>query len=208
VVALLRLAWLARVLLPRAAPREVPWLVVKRNDMRLGRTYGHWWLELDGEESYGWWPHRTPVRLRDFLVGPGQGDLNGVSSGGGTLRRDSYHGERADHVFHPVLVRRRSDWRLRRDIRRFAGAFAGGWRWRPRAAAANCRSFQATLLASVGLVDGPGGEGSLGAGCPVLRPLRRVRLVPPYRPRLVLPPVSTLRPPVALPGRLRRAAGI
>jgi hypothetical protein len=168
---------------PRRAPRVVPWLTVKRNDLRLGRTYGHWWIELDSGESYGWWPKHTPLRLRDFLAGT-VGDLNGVTAGaGGTSTRDPYHGETADHIFQPVLVRKRSDWHLRRDIRQAAQRAAGGWRWSPLHPALNCRTFQLALMAHAGLVDHPTADGSQGRGCPALRPLRAARLLRPYRPQ-------------------------
>ena len=36
------------------APRVVEFVTVKRNAPLAGRSYGHWWVELDGVESYGW----------------------------------------------------------------------------------------------------------------------------------------------------------
>src|SRR5713226_3319085 len=48
-------------------PRRVPFVVVKRMNSRLGDSYGHWWVEIEDAESYGWWPDRCPLRVRDVL---------------------------------------------------------------------------------------------------------------------------------------------
>lgn len=154
------------------APRPLPWVVVKRRSPRLRDGYGHWWVELDGVESYGWWPSPCPVRLPGLLRGTG-GVLNGDA--GGRRRRDPKHGEPADHELHPVLVARRSDWQVRRDIRRFAREFEGGWRWTVRRPAANCRSFQLALLAAAALVEDDRSRSSRGRGCWFLAPLRAAR---------------------------------
>lgn len=153
------------------APRPLPWLVAKRDDSRLGDTYGHWWLELDGRESYGWWPARRPVTLLRLVVG-GRGALNGAGRG---RRLDPHHGDHADHEFHPLLTVLKSDWQVRRDIRRYARRFGGGWRWSLRRPSANCRSFQLALFEAVGLAEPPGSVAGRGRGCPFLHPLRSVR---------------------------------
>ncbi len=161
--------------------RIIPFVVVKRTDSHLGRTYGHWWVELDGVESYGWWPDHCPVRIRDMLRGC-TGTLNGVggSCGGGSIISDPYHGEPADHWFHPTLTVRKSDRAVRREIRAFALGYRGAWRWSTKAAKSlNCRSFQLQMLQAVGLSD----EGHIhtrGRGCPFLSPWRRLQA----RPRL------------------------
>ncbi len=38
--------------------RKVIEVIFKRNHIRLGGgdKYGHWWVGIDGTESYGWWP--------------------------------------------------------------------------------------------------------------------------------------------------------
>lgn len=145
--------------------------MAKRDDSRLGDTYGHWWLELDGVESYGWWPARRPVTLLRLMIG-GRGALNGARR---RRRHDPHHGDRARHEFHPVLVVSKSDWQVRRDIRRYARRFGGNWRWSLRRPSANCRSFQLALFESVGLAEPASAARSRGRGCPFLHPLRSIR---------------------------------
>lgn len=169
--------------------RPVERVVVKRNNPRLIDFYGHWWIEIDGVESYGWWPAVRPVSLRDAVRGV-PGVLNGVGGqDGGTGTVDPRHGEPADHAFHPVLLDDRTDDDVIDAARRFASTFSGGWRWSPRPTV-NCRSFQSDLLAAAGLVvpDGYGHTG--GVGCPFLASPRRwrrqlARRRPAGRPRLV-----------------------
>lgn len=152
-------------------PRVLSFVTVKRNVALAGRSYGHWWVELDGDESYGWWPARAPVTTRCLFRG-GPGVLNG-SSGVGNAARDPNHGLAADYEFHPVLVAERSDDQVRQAIRFFAATFRGEWRWSTRPTM-NCRLFQLALFDAVGLVDGTGNYRTRGAGCPALAPLRRL----------------------------------
>ena len=156
----------------RAAPSVVEFITVKRNVPLAGRSYGHWWIEVE-DESYGWWPGRDPLRLRDVFFGM-PGVLNGLGiSSDGTLTRDPNHGDVADYEFHPLLVRSRTDEELRRAIRAFAWGFSGEWRWAAYPTM-NCRLFQLAMFDAVGLVDGTGNYRTRGAGCPVLQPARRV----------------------------------
>ena len=156
------------------APRVVERILVKRNEPMTWRSYGHWWIEIDGRESYGWWPSRLPARLRD-VIGGCDGVLNAVhhSALGGTRTRDPNHGLLADHEFHPVLVAPKTDDALVADIRAFVQHFKGPWRWSTRPTM-NCRTFQLALFDAVGLVDGTGNYRTRGQGCPALVPGRRV----------------------------------
>ena len=155
-----------------AVPRVVEFLTVKRNAALLGRSYGHWWVELDADESYGWWPGEDSLGIRQLLHGvPGVLNSFGVDPDA-TRIRDPNHGLPGDHEFHPVLVEPGSDDELRDDIRRFARTFSGGWRWSTKPTM-NCRLFQLAMFDAVGLVDGTGNYRTRGAGCPVLAPIRR-----------------------------------
>jgi hypothetical protein len=153
-------------------PRVVEFVTAKRNAALLGRSYGHWWIELDGLESYGWWPDATPLRLRDVFGGT-TGVLNSITHpDGGHPTRDPNHGLTADYEFHPVLVADCTDDALRGAIRCFARAFEGSWRWSIRPTM-NCRLFQLALFDAVGLVDGTGNYHTRGEGCPVAAAARR-----------------------------------
>jgi len=154
-------------------PRVVEFVTMKRNVPLTGRSYGHWWVELDGEESYGWWPSRSPLGDTGVIRGT-PGTLNGLGvCSDGTPTRDPNHGLLADYEFHPVLIRRQSDENVRARIRHFAADFAGEWRWSTRPTM-NCRLFQLALMDAAGLVDGTGNYHTRGAGCPALGPVRRV----------------------------------
>ena len=155
-------------------PRTVTRICVKRNEPMAWRSYGHWWIEVDAIESYGWWPALLPLRTRDAFRGC-NGVLNAVHdpSLGGTQTRDPNHGLLADHEFHPVLLAAKSDETLIEEIREFAQQFVGEWKWSTRPTM-NCRIFQLALFDAVGLVDGTGNYRTRGSGCPALAPGRRV----------------------------------
>jgi hypothetical protein len=154
--------------------RTVARVVVKRNNPRLLDVYGHWWVEIDEVESYGWWPALRPVPIAKAIRGM-PGVLNGVGGpNGGSPTVDPRHGELADHAFHPVTRGDRSDDQIIAAMRSFAATFDGGWRWSIRPTV-NCRSFQADLLTAAGLVVPNGYGHSAGAGCPFLASPRRWR---------------------------------
>ncbi len=153
-------------------PRVLEFVTVKRNVALAWRSYGHWWIELDATESYGWWPTRLPIGAIDMFRGvPGVLNAVGVDPDG-TLTRDPNHGLTADHEFHPVLVEPRTDQEVRTAIRRVATAIRGEWRWSARPAL-NCHTFQLAVLDAAGIVDGTGNYHTRGGGCPVLAPGRR-----------------------------------
>jgi hypothetical protein len=159
-------------------PRVLEFAVVKRIDPRLPNTWGHWWIELGDEESYGWWPMPCPMGWRGALLGS-RGCLNGTGGPtGGTMTRDAYQGDEPDHWFHPTLVVAKSDDQVRRDIRAFAQSYSGGFRWRwwwLREPAENCRTFQQEMLATVGLFEEPEYLYTQGSGCPFMFPIRSVK---------------------------------
>ena len=163
---------------PVPAPRVLEFAVVKRIDPRLPNTWGHWWIELNAEESYGWWPDPCPMGWRGALLGTG-GVLNGIgTSDGGSPTRDAYHGDEPDHWFHPTLLADRSDAQVCADIRAFAHSYRGGFRWQwwwLRQPGENCRTFQDELFATVGLREEPDFLYTRGAGCPFMYPFRQVK---------------------------------
>jgi hypothetical protein len=165
------------VLTTYGAPRTLLYVTVKRDNTSWRSLYGHWWLEVDGEESYGWWPAAVPLRARDLLCGT-EGVLNGIGllTLKGSWYRDPNHGQLATHSFHPVLHLVTPDAQVRRDIRSFAHGYRTRWRWHWSAARASgtCRGFQDDLFAAVGLSDAEDQLHTRGSGCPFLYHFRRV----------------------------------
>ena len=163
---------------PQPVARVLEFAVVKRIDPRLPNTWGHWWIELNGTESYGWWPNPCPMGWRGALLGTG-GVLNGIgTTDGGTSTRDAYHGDEPDHWFHPTLLADKSDEQVCADIRAFAQRYHGGFRWQwwwLRQPGENCRTFQDELFASVGLREEADFLYTRGAGCPFMYPFRCVK---------------------------------
>src|SRR5207245_1773732 len=159
-------------------PRGLGFAVVKRIDRRLPNTWGHWWIELDGQESYGWWPTPCPMGWRGALLGS-RGCLNGMDgTGGGSATRDAYHGDEPDHWFHPTLLVAKSDEQLRADIRAFAQSYVGAFRWQwwwLKGPAQNCRTFQQDMFETVGLYEEPEYLYTQGPGCPFMFELRSVK---------------------------------
>ncbi len=121
-------------------------ITMKRKNIHLGAAdkYGHWWTELDGVESYGWWP-KYPVGLKSTLFGT-EGELNGVTSFGGTATRDPHHGDGTDQEFQPVIIDpAKSEDTAKAEIRSFANSYSGEWRW-TFGAGQNCHTFQTSMM--------------------------------------------------------------
>lgn len=199
------------------APRSLLYMTVKRNNTSWRALYGHWWVELDDGESYGWWPVSVPLRLRDLVRGT-DGVLNGVGLLGmkGSWSRDPNHGQPAVHAFHPVLQVVKSDEQVRHEIGRFARAYRTRWRWHwsSRRHAGTCRGFQDDLCTAVGLNDGDGQLHTRGSGCPFMYQVRRPRWwsadrLEDLRERHAIAPRMGLAPaPAAFLDPDRNAAGL
>lgn len=161
-----------------SVPRVLTFLAIKRIDPRLPSTWGHWWIEVDDEESYGWWPLPCPLPWHRVIMGS-RGTLNGLGTKtAGTPTRDPYHGEDPDHCFQPTLVAAKSDDQVRREIRAFAHSHVGGFRWQwwwVRKPTQSCRTFQQELFDAVGLVEEPGYLYTHGPGCPFMYPFRSLK---------------------------------
>jgi hypothetical protein len=191
---------------PAPVPRVLTFAVVKRIDPRLPNTWGHWWIELDGEESYGWWPTPCPMGWRGAFFGS-RGCLNGIgTTNGGSATRDAYHGDESDHWFHPTLVVEKSDEQVRADVRAFAHNYVGRFCWRwwwLRGPEQNCRTFQDEMFEAVGLLEEPEYLYSRGPGCPFMYPFRRVKWTIIDRVGLALARARNLLPT----GRRRHTGG-
>ena len=125
--------------------RQLQTVIVKRiHPKYLERRYGHWWIEIDGTRSYGWWP-RTRVSLWQTFFGV-EGSLNrGGVRAGGSLDRDPHHGEIAERQFHPMVVSGASADAVKTCLRRFAEDCRGAWQWF-FGLGQNCHTFQRALM--------------------------------------------------------------
>lgn len=134
--------------------RVVNGIVMKRKHISLkgDDRYGHWWMEIDGRESYGWWP-KTSVGRWDTLSGI-DGELNGQTTFGGSPTRDPHHGDPAEDMFAPVVAAndRRTDAQIKDCLRGFARSYTGEWRW-TFGAGQNCHTFQEAAMKHCGLSE-------------------------------------------------------
>jgi hypothetical protein len=151
-----------------STPRHLGFVTVKRINPQPRDPLGHWWIEIDGVESYGWWPARRRLALLTFLFGT-NGILNGgrVFPDGRPSARDPHHRDTAPHEFHPRLLVRKSDRQVRREVRSFASSYKGRWRWSSRPTTRDCRRFQLALFETVGMDDSEHLD-TRGRGCPFL----------------------------------------
>jgi hypothetical protein len=116
------------------------WKAVRGDKNEL--EYGHWWIEIDGSESYGWWPAEG-VGLWGTFTGV-KGILNGQTPRfRGTATRDPHHGDEAEEMFHPTIRNGKPAGTIKSCIRGFAHAYTGSWSW---PWGQNCHSFQEALM--------------------------------------------------------------
>lgn len=108
--------------------------------------YGHWWVEIDDAESYGWWPG-AQVSLRGTFVGV-SGDLNGTARFGGTPTMDPHHGDPAEEMFHPLVANGKPASAIKDCVRAYARGYSGKWSW---PWGQNCHSFQEAMMKHCGL---------------------------------------------------------
>ena len=147
-----------------SAPRDeklIDGIKVYRQDISLksadGTDYGHWWIEIDGKESYGWWP-KGQVGLMDTLFGT-EGELNRMSRPGGSPTLDPHHGDygrvpgvNAFDVYGDLSVSKAT---YVDQIRAYANSYSGSWSW---PFGQNCHSFQEGMLNKLGLTVRPAGQ--------------------------------------------------
>jgi hypothetical protein len=103
--------------------------------------YGHWWIEIDGRQSYGWWP-ANPVGMWDTFTGT-PGVLNGQGYYNGSPTRDPKHTTDAEEMFHPCVLSGQSAIAIKAAIRAFATGYSGSWSW---PWGQNCHSFQEAMM--------------------------------------------------------------
>ncbi|HVF51077.1 MAG TPA: hypothetical protein VNA19_13365 [Pyrinomonadaceae bacterium] len=127
--------------------RSVKSIMMKRKHMDLfgEDQYGHWWMEIDGKESYGWWP-KGPVGIKETFGGT-DGELNGQSNFGGSATQDPHHGDPADEQFNPMTSDGdcRTDAEINNCLRSFAKSYSGEWRW-TFGRGQNCHTFQESAM--------------------------------------------------------------
>ncbi|MDQ0291827.1 hypothetical protein [Oligosphaera ethanolica] len=128
-------------------------VVLKRKNISLKNgddKYGHWWAELNGTESYGWWPDRY-VNILDTLTSV-PGILNGrfPAPFGGTTTMDPHHGNTAEECIQTYIISHvRTIAEVLADVRDFANGYSGTWSW---PFGQNCHSFQNSMVNDVNLL--------------------------------------------------------
>ncbi|MCW7540674.1 RHS domain-containing protein [Aquabacterium sp. A7-Y] len=132
------------------SPTKVNDITILRKDIDLSAEdkYGHWWVELGRNESYGWWPSKG-VSLTETVLGV-PGDLNGQRRFGGTPTRDPHHGDRSRgvNVFDVYSNDNRSSEEIQNQVRDFAKKYNGQWSW---PGGQNCHTFQEKMLKELNL---------------------------------------------------------
>ena len=131
--------------------KAMPSIVLKRKHIHLGQEdkYGHWWVEIDKKQSYGWWP-KYGVGLKGTLFGT-EGELNGQTSFGGTPTKDAHHGDGADEELSVECTDpTKTEADVTKDIISFANGYSGEWRW-TFGLGQNCHTFQKSMLSATSL---------------------------------------------------------
>jgi hypothetical protein len=125
---------------------------MKRITMMLHGSdkYGHWWTEIHGKKSYGWWPKKA-VTKQSTVEGV-EGELNGVTNFGGKVSKDPHHGDTSDIEFNPVLTEDMTASELELKIDNFAKTYNGSWGWF-FGYGQNCHSFQVEMMKQAKLKD-------------------------------------------------------
>lgn len=124
---------------------RVNFIKIKRIQMlRHADEYGHWWVEVDGKESFGWWPKEGVSKTETVSGVPGE-----LNRGGS---RDPHHGDKADVEFHPMVAEDVTEDEIRHRLKDFALSYGGDWQWAV-GYGQNCHSFQRELMSKVGLVN-------------------------------------------------------
>jgi hypothetical protein len=124
---------------------RVDFIKIKRIQMlRHADQYGHWWVEVDGKESFGWWPQDSVSKSETVTGVPGE-----LNQG---QQQDPHHGDNADVEFHPAVAEDVTEDEIRRRLKDFASSYSGDWQW-VGGYGQNCHSFQRELMNKVGLVN-------------------------------------------------------
>ncbi len=130
-----------------ASSTPMPSIKLKRNRIHLTENdYGHWWAEIGGKESYGWWP-KYQVGLKETLFGT-VGELNGVTTFNGTATMDPHHGQQGEKELDVACTdASKSEATVVSEMRSFARGYNGEWRW-TLGWGQNCHTFQKRMLAN------------------------------------------------------------
>jgi len=138
--------------------RELKRIVFKRKDVLWGKIigsklkiidpgdadlYGHWWVEIDNNEAYGWWPDGQ-VSFTETIQG-----VDGILNWGDD--QDPHLGDDGNEEFSPVIDA--DDPRTTDDIiaciRDFAenyGTKHPKWSYPARGNMGNCHTFQEDMM--------------------------------------------------------------
>jgi RHS repeat-associated protein len=128
--------------------KKIPGIQVFRKNIDVlgDDKYGHWWVEVDGKESYGWWP-KEKVGPKGTLLGV-EGELNGQTSFWGSPNRDPHQGDRGAGVNVFDVYGTKSKAKIVDEIRNYASSYNGKWSW---PFGQNCHTFQKQMLDEIEL---------------------------------------------------------
>ncbi len=137
--------------------RELKRIVFKRKDILWGKIigsqvgvdvgeadlYGHWWVEIDGKEAYGWWPDGQ-VSFKKTIQG-----VDGILNWGDD--QDPHLGDSGNEEFSPVIDADdpRTTDEIIACIRNFANSYAAThpkWSYPARGNMGNCHTFQEDMI--------------------------------------------------------------
>ena len=131
--------------------RLVKNIKIFRIDMDLPDDYGHWWVEIGSDESYGWWP-QFPTGGPGALTGV-DGELNGQTHFGGTPTQDPHHGDRwGVNTFNLYTKDGKTSTGVINSVRNYAKNYSGSWSW---PFGQNCHSFQEGFIEQFNLTTDP-----------------------------------------------------
>jgi hypothetical protein len=128
---------------------------------KLKLNPGHWWFEINGTESYGWYPVSTlPWKCFLSTSWSSDGELNGVTNHpGGTATTDPHQGVAADVTFSPMTQDGdcRTDEEIQQCLRDYVNSYSsvasGKWRW---PGSCNCHNMQLDAMKNCNLTGPPG----------------------------------------------------
>lgn len=150
--------------------RELTRIIFRRQHIKIsvvlglasGDGYGHWWVVIDGAESYGWWPSRPLSGIKETIQGvPGVLNANTPAWARAKIGLNTVQDPHHNYVdeleeFNPIVDDDRTTDQVITAIRSFATSYAiEEWAYPATASnESNCHTFQDELIAHCKLEKG------------------------------------------------------